>query len=63
LSLIINAINLSAVTSPKLFTELLKIFADNAGVDFIAFYEDLLRDKQASKIIERLGIEPKKIAA
>jgi hypothetical protein len=45
------------------FTELLKIFADNAGVDFIAFYEDLLRDKQASKIIERLGIEPKKIAA
>ncbi len=45
------------------FTELLKIFADNAGVDFIAFYEDLIRDPNACKIIEKLGIEPEKEAA
>ncbi len=45
------------------FTELLKIFADNAGVDFIAFYESLIRDPKAGEIIERLGIEPEKLAA
>ena len=45
------------------FMELLKIFACNAGVDFIAFYEDLIRDNQAIKIIEKLGIEPEKLAA
>ncbi len=45
------------------FIELLKIFADNAGVDFIAFYENLIRDPKANKIIERLGIESEILAA
>ena len=45
------------------FVELLKIFADRAGIEFIAFYEDLLRDPVAMPILGRVGINPKKQAA
>lgn len=37
------------------FIDLLQIFADIAGVDFIPFYEDLLRNPKAEPILERLG--------
>ncbi len=45
------------------FHELLKIFADNAGIDFIAFYEDLLRDPKANEIILKIGLKSEKQAA
>ena len=45
------------------FMELLEIFAVNAGIDFITFYEDLMRDEKAGKIIVKLIGEPEKIAA
>ena len=45
------------------FKELLKIFADNAGIDFIAFYEDLLRDPKANEIILKIGLKSEKQAA
>ena len=45
------------------FVELLKIFADRAGIEFIAFYEDLLRDPVAVPILGKVGINPKKQAA
>ena len=45
------------------FIELLKIFANNAGIDFIAFYEDLLRDPKVNNIIQAIGLEPLKQAA
>jgi len=38
------------------FVELLQIFANLVGVDFISFYEDLLRNNKAEKIIYRLGL-------
>jgi hypothetical protein len=38
------------------FVKLLKIFASLAGIDFITFYEDLLRNEQAGKIISKIGI-------
>ncbi|MCP3921729.1 MAG: transposase [Desulfobacterales bacterium] len=45
------------------FIELLQIFADLAGVDFITFYEGLLRNPKAAPIIEILRIKPEKHAA
>jgi len=39
------------------FMELLKIFADNAGIDFIAFYEDILRDPKINEIISKIGLK------
>ena len=45
------------------FIELLKFFADNAGVDFISFYEDLIRDERAGKIIELFVRNPEKQVA
>ena len=45
------------------FIELLEIFAERAGIEFIEFYEDLLRNPEAASIIERLRINPKKQAA
>ena len=45
------------------FMELLEIFAVNAGIDFITFYEDLMRDEKAGKIIVKPIGEPEKIAA
>lgn len=45
------------------FHELLKIFADNAGIDFIAFYEDLLRDPKANEIILKIGLKSEKQVA
>ncbi|MDA3891837.1 MAG: transposase [Salinivirgaceae bacterium] len=42
------------------FSELLKIFADLAGIDFFPFYENLLRNDKAEEIILRLGIKPAK---
>lgn len=38
------------------FVELLQIFAALAGVDFIAFYEELLRNPEAEKIINMIGL-------
>jgi len=45
------------------FIELLQIFADLAGIDFITFYEDLLRNPKAASIIEILRVKPEKLAA
>lgn len=45
------------------FVELLQIFADLAGIEFIDFYEDLLRKPEAVPILERVGINPAKQAA
>ena len=47
------------------FIELLEIFAELAGIDFITFYEELFRNPDAAPIIERLrlGVNPKKQAA
>ena len=38
------------------FIELLQIFASLAGVDFITFYEDLLRNPEAENIINLIGL-------
>ncbi|OQY03989.1 MAG: hypothetical protein B6I20_03890 [Bacteroidetes bacterium 4572_117] len=38
------------------FIELLQIFASMAGVDFITFYEDLLRNPEAENIINMIGL-------
>ncbi len=38
------------------FVELLQIFASLAGVDFITLYEDLLRNPEAEKIINMIGL-------
>ena len=38
------------------FIELLQIFANLAGVDFITFYEDLLRNPEAENIINMIGL-------
>ena len=38
------------------FVELLQIFASLAGVDFITFYEDLLRNPKAENIINMIGL-------
>ena len=38
------------------FIELLQIFASLAGVDFITFYEDLLRNPEAENIINMIGL-------
>jgi hypothetical protein len=38
------------------FVELLQIFANLAGIDFITFYEDLVRNEEAAKIISKIGI-------
>lgn len=40
------------------FIELLEIFAKLAGVDFLTFYEGLLRNPDAAPIIERLRMNP-----
>lgn len=45
------------------FIELLQIFANIAGVDFIEFYEDLLRNPNAAPILERIGINSEKQVA
>lgn len=45
------------------FIDLLKFFADRAGIDFIAFYEDLLRTPESAQIIERFKINYGKQAA
>lgn len=45
------------------FIELLEIFAECVGIEFIEFYEDLLRNPKAAQIIERLRINPEKQAA
>jgi len=38
------------------FIELLQIFAELAGVDFIPFYEDLLRNPEANRIVSKIGL-------
>lgn len=38
------------------FFELLKIFADMASIDFIGFYEELLRNPQAEILLEGIGL-------
>ena len=38
------------------FSELLKIFAEMAGVDFITFYEGLLRNKKVHELSDTFGI-------
>ena len=45
------------------FMELIKIFADRAGIEFIDFYEDLLRNPVAVPILGKMGIDPEKQAA
>ncbi len=45
------------------FIDLLKIFANLSGVDFITLYEGLLRNPDAAPIIEKLGINSEKQAA
>lgn len=45
------------------FMDLLQIFAGLAGIDFITFYEELLRNPIAIPIIERLGLNQEKQAA
>ena len=45
------------------FIDLLQIFAELAGIDFITFYEELLRNPDAAPAVERLGINSKKQAA
>ena len=38
------------------FIELLQIFAELAGIDFITFYEELLRKPEAEQIILKMGL-------
>lgn len=38
------------------FIELLQIFAELAGVDFIPFYEDLIRNPEANHIVSKIGL-------
>lgn len=45
------------------FMELLKFFANRAGVDFIDFYEDLLCTPEAAQIIAQFGIHQGKQVA
>ena len=45
------------------FFELIQIFADLAGIDFIPFYLELLRNPKAEKILEHVGINGHKTAA
>ena len=45
------------------FIDLLEIFAELAGIDYITFYEELLRNPEAAPVIERLRINPGKQAA
>ena len=45
------------------FMELLQLFANLAGIDFLDFYEDLLRTPEAASIMERIGINLKEEAA
>jgi hypothetical protein len=45
-----------ASTLSLYFLELLQIFANLTGKDFIAFYEDLLRNEEAGKIISKIGL-------
>lgn len=40
------------------FFEVLQIFADLAGIDFLTFYEELLRNKKAEKLFSKIGISP-----
>ena len=40
----------------RYFVKLLQIFASLAGVDFITFYEDLLRNPEAENIINMIGL-------
>ncbi|MCH7658708.1 MAG: transposase [Bacteroidetes bacterium] len=42
------------------FIELLQIFAELAGIDFITFYEELLRKPEAGQIIQKLGLNSEK---
>jgi len=45
------------------FMDLLQIFACLAGIDFITFYEELLRNPRAVSIIERLRFNEEKQVA
>ncbi len=45
------------------FTELLKLLANRAGIDFLEFYEDLLRTPEAAPIMYSLGMNINKKAA
>lgn len=42
------------------FIELLQIFAELAGIDFITFYEELLRKPEAEQIILKMGLNSEK---
>ena len=39
------------------FVKLLQFFAGMAGIDFITFYEDLLRNPEAGNIINMIGLD------
>lgn len=45
------------------FTQLLQLLANRAGIDFVEFYQDLLRTPEATPIMYNLGMNLKKQAA
>ena len=45
------------------FMDLLNIIAERGGVEFIEFFEDLLRNPEAAPLVKRLRIDPKKLVA